>query len=443
LEKQTRSLLSSGWFLIFVLFWAALLAYLDRGIVAVLIPDLRQSLGISEVQVSLIQGISFSLFFALAGLPIGWLADHYNRRNMLIIGIGAWSIMTISCGFAQTFWQLFITRAGVGIGEAVLAPAAYSMISDLFIPARRGKAMATISMGYSIGGAGSAIIAGLVMNALGGTKGISLPIIGFMESWRLIFVIAGAPGIVVIALMLTLREPARGSSDQAKGAADGFLSFLVQHWRVFLPLYPALLCAPLVGLVSSNWAAVILIRNFGFTAGNAGLALGMVLLISNLGGSFAGGVIGDWLVGRGRPSGRLPLFYVGTLPAIAGGLCIATAQSYSLFLLGQALVTVTAPVLSAAAYPALHEVMPAHLRGRSVALHALNMNLLGIGVGTMAVAMLTQYVFRDERMVHHSVAVVVLIAAVVAPILILLQRRGYEALRIRFTTNVSPNSPAT
>jgi len=89
LEKRTYSVFSSGWFLVFVLFWAALVAYLDRGIVAVLIPDLRQSLGISEVQVSMIQGISFSLFFALAGLPIGWLADHYNRRNLLIVGLAA------------------------------------------------------------------------------------------------------------------------------------------------------------------------------------------------------------------------------------------------------------------------------------------------------------------------------------------------------------------
>jgi MFS family permease len=435
LEKRPHSVFSSDWFLVFVLFWAALLAYLDRGIVAVLIPDLRQSLGISEVQVSLIQGISFSLFFALAGLPIGWLADHYPRRNMLIIGISAWSIMTIACGFAQTFWQLFAARAGVGIGEAVLAPAAYSMISDLFAPERRGKPMATIGMAYSIGGAGSAILTGLVMNTLGGTKGVRLPIIGLMENWRLIFLIAGAPGIVVIALMLTLREPVRGLSGQAKDVRDGFLRFLSGHWRVFLPLYSALVCAPLVGLVSSSWAAVILIRDFGFTVGNAGLTLGAVLLISNLGGSFAGGAIGDWLASRHRPSGRLPLFYIGTLPAIAGGLCIANGQFLWLFLLGQALVTVTAPVLSAAAYPTLHEVMPPQLRGRSVALHALNMNLLGIGIGTMAVAMMTQYVFRDEGMVHCSVAVVVLIASVVAPILILLQRKGYEALRIQFTTD--------
>ena len=114
---------------------------------------------------------------------------------------------------------------------------------------------------------------------------------------------------------------------------------------------------------------------------------------------------------------------------------MAYGQFLWLFLLSQILVVVTASVLSAAAYPTLHEVVPLQLRGRSVALHALNMNLLGIGLGTMAVAMLTQYVFQDERMVHRSVAIVVLIASVVAPILILLQRKGYEALRVQFTTN--------
>jgi len=438
LENRTHSLFSSRWFLIFVLFWAALLAYLDRGIVAVLIPAIRGTLGISEVQVSMIQGISFALFFALAGLPIGWLADHHNRRNLLVIGVAAWSVMTVSCGLAETFWQLFAARAGVGIGEAILAPAAFSMISDLFAPERRGKPMAAISMAYSIGGAGSAILAGLVMNTLQGTDGINLPIIGLIESWRLVFLIAGAPGILVVLLMFTVREPVRGMSRRATNTGDGFLRFLLDHWRVFLPLYSALVCAPLVGLVSSGWAAVILIRNFGYTAGNAGLVLGTVLLITNLGGSFAGGAIGDWLASRRRPSGRLPLFYIGTLPAIAGGLCIASGQSSWVFLLGQALVTVTAPVLSAAAYPTLHEVMPPQLRGRSVALHALNMNLLGVGIGTMAVAMLTQYVFHDERMVHRSVAVVVLFASVVGPILMLLQREAYQALRVQFTMDAPP-----
>jgi len=320
MENRTPSTFSSGSFLVFVLFWAALSAYLDRGIIAVLIPDLRQSLGISEIQVSLIQGISFSLFFVLAGLPIAWLADHYNRRNMLIISVGVWTIMTISCGFAQTFWQLFAARAGVGIGEAVFAPAAYSMISDLFTPERRGKPMAVLSIAYSIGGAASAILAGLVMNAMGDTKGVSLPIIGFMEGWRLIFLIAGAPGIFIITLMLLLREPVRGVPDKRGGIEDGFLSFLSRQWRVLLPVYLALVCAPLAGIASASWATVILVRNYGFTVGNAGLALGVILLISTVGGSYAGGAIGDWLASRNLPSGRLPLFYIGTMPIMAGGL---------------------------------------------------------------------------------------------------------------------------
>jgi len=303
--------------------------------------------------------------------------------------------------------------------------------------------MAALSIAYSIGGGGSAILAGLVINALGDTKGVSLPIIGFMEGWRLIFLVAGAPGIFIVILMLLLREPVRGVPNKRGGIEDGFLCFLARHWRVFLPVYLALVCAPLVGIASSSWATVILVRNFGFTVGNAGLALGVILLINTVGGSYAGGAIGDWLARRNLPSGRLPLFYIGTMPALAGGLCIVAGQSYWLFLLGQALVTVTASTLSAAAYPTLHEVMPPQLRGRSVALHAINMNLLGIGMGTMAVAILTRYVFQDERMVHHSVAVVVLAAAAVAPILILLQRKGYAVLRIQFTINATSNPRAS
>jgi len=121
--KASREI--DGWYLVFVICCATILSYMDRGIVNVLVPDIKHSLSLSEVQVSIIQGFSFSVSFALAGLLIGALVDRFDRRVIIVGGIACWSLMTVVCGMAQNFWQLFAARAGVGIGEACLLPAAY------------------------------------------------------------------------------------------------------------------------------------------------------------------------------------------------------------------------------------------------------------------------------------------------------------------------------
>jgi predicted MFS family arabinose efflux permease len=140
---------------VFVLLAAFIMAYLDRQIISLLLPSLKADLGVSDTQASLIQGMALASVYAFAGLPMGWIADHTNRRNLLIGGVVFWSLATLACGLADNFWQICAARMAVGLGEACLAPACISLMADYIRPSQRGRAVGVMMTGTSIGGGGS------------------------------------------------------------------------------------------------------------------------------------------------------------------------------------------------------------------------------------------------------------------------------------------------
>ena len=147
-----------AWYAVSVLLIAYTIAFIDRTILSLLVGPIQADLGIGDTAMGLLHGIAFALFYCLLGLPIAWLSDRYSRRWIIAVGMALWSFMTALCGFAQSFVQLFLARMGVGVGEATLSPAAYSMIADLFPSNRLGRAMGVYSSGVFFG-AGIAFLA--------------------------------------------------------------------------------------------------------------------------------------------------------------------------------------------------------------------------------------------------------------------------------------------
>ena len=131
----------SAWYIVAVLTLAYTFSYVDRSILGLMVGPIREDLQISDTEFSLLAGLAFALFYTLLGIPIARLADRTNRRNLIAAGIALWSLMTAVCGLARSFGQLFVARVGVGVGEAALSPAAYSMIADLFPKERLGRAL--------------------------------------------------------------------------------------------------------------------------------------------------------------------------------------------------------------------------------------------------------------------------------------------------------------
>ncbi|NJL12269.1 MAG: MFS transporter [Microscillaceae bacterium] len=151
-----------AWYVVVVLMIAYISSFIDRQILSLLVEDIQRDMKINDFQISLLMGISFALFYTLLGLPIGRLADRYSRRNIIMAGVFVWSLMTAACGLVRTYFQFFLARVGVGVGEAALSPAAYPLIADYFPPQRLATALSVYSMGIYIGSGLAFLVGGRV-----------------------------------------------------------------------------------------------------------------------------------------------------------------------------------------------------------------------------------------------------------------------------------------
>ena len=190
-----------------VLLLAYILSFIDRNIMALLVGPIREDFNISDFQFSLLHGLAFTLFYIVLGLPIGWLADRISRKLIISSGILFWSVMTSLCGLANNFQSLFLARIGVGVGEASLSPATYSLLSDLYSEKNLRWATAIFAMGITIGSGTSYMIGGWLYDTLSAMDLSSYPVIGDMAVWQITFVGVGLPGLVVVVLMLFVSEP--------------------------------------------------------------------------------------------------------------------------------------------------------------------------------------------------------------------------------------------
>lgn len=229
-----------SWYMVFVLFIAYTLSSIDRQILTLLVGPIRADLNLSDSEMSLLMGFAFSLLFAIAGLPIGRLSDRKSRRNIIAIGIACWCAMTAACGFAKNFTHLFMARMGVGIGEAALSPAAFSLIADRFPPNRRAFATSVYHLGYPIGAGVAMILGGILIGTLSDLGPQTLGFLGTFSPWQLTFMIVGIPGLLVIGLIYTFTEPERkglmkidGKTVDATLSLSDLFQFLAKRWQVY------------------------------------------------------------------------------------------------------------------------------------------------------------------------------------------------------------------
>src|SRR5215211_5283997 len=176
-----------AWYVVGVLAFVYIFSFIDRQILNLLVRPIRRDLGISDTQMSLLMGFAFALFYTFFGIPLGRLADSRSRRTLIALGFAFWSMFTAACGLAKNFAQLMLMRMGVGVGEAALSPAAYSMITDYFPPKRRATAISIYSTGIYIGSGLALIIGGLVARFAAAQELWNLPVVGETRPWQVVF----------------------------------------------------------------------------------------------------------------------------------------------------------------------------------------------------------------------------------------------------------------
>lgn len=418
------------WYVVAILFLAYCFSAIDARVLTLLVIPIKQDLGISDFEISLLQGFAFALLYSVAAIPIGRFVDSSRHRSRLVTGgVLFWSVMTMGCGLARSFGLLFAARVGVGIGEATLSPTAYSLISDYFDKKRRALAISFYAIGYPIGGGLALIIGAILLGKFTAHGPVDLPIVGALQPWQMVFVMVGLPGVLVALLVATIREPKR--RELAKGYAGAVplrdvVAYVRERWAVYTMLIGSVSLIGMLAIGVSLWYPTFLMRTYGMTTGEVGIYYGMVMLVCGTVGTVAGGWISGLLVQRGRADANMRIVLAATvlkaLPLIVGPLMPTATLALAFMAVGTLIGQASQGVMLAA----IQDVTPNQMRGQVTALTLLFVNLVGLGLGASFIAAITDFGFGDEGALRYSI---VIAGAVILPAIVALILAGMPAYR--------------
>jgi MFS family permease len=420
-----------AWYATIVLLLVMALSYVDRTILSLLVIPIQADLRLSDSAMGFLLGPAFVCLYALIALPLGYLVDRYNRRNILAVGLVIWTAGTLVCAIARSFEALAIGRALVGMGEACVVPCTFSIAADHFPPHRRGRAIGAVSAGVSIG-AGTALFGGgLLLRLASRIDDISWPLVGMLKPWQLVFVGCGLPGLLVLALLLTVAEPPRRRSDgavtdQAPPALFG--AFLRINAATIVTLLVAYVLFALIQYALTSWTPTMLTRRLALPIADAAFILGGVTIIVSPLAAMTGGLLGDWM-SRRWPDGRVRMALLVSPLFVPGTLLASLAPTIGLVVLGLCLISLSGTIVGTSVYATMQELAPVGFRGRMLALYAIFSGLLGMMVGPPMVALLTDHLFHDPASIHLSMLAVSLPGVLISIPLFALGLRGFRSMR--------------
>lgn len=394
---------------IVALILTAALCTMDRMVLSMVVEPLRVDLALTETQIGILQGFSFSFLYAICGIPLGLMADRLPRNKLLAAAVLTWSGGTLACSMANSFESLFVFRMLVGAGEAALWPVAISLIGDLAPKKNRGLLIGGLIIGQLFGGSFSLIFGGQFLQSFAAGNLVGMPVIGSMDGWRALFVIYGLMGTLAIILLLGGKEPPRevsqvsGSNNPFSGLSV-FYEFFKVNWKSVGALYLLTMFVALVQYSGIAWNVPMLLRRFEIGPKDVGWIMGIVSFGAGAVGSLAGGFISK-RTGK-NPVNRCNVMIFAYCVCISYGLIAFNPDLYlTVFLVGlPAVLLAMAGVMSLVI---LQDIIPSNMRGVATSINLLFASLIGASIGPVIVAMLTQHVFKSDDMVGVSLGLVV------------------------------------
>ncbi len=374
--KQERS---NAWFALWVLFAINAMNFFDRQILGAVGEAVRKEWGLSDGALGAL-GTAFTLLYAFVGLPLGRLADRTGRKWILSVGVFVWSLTTAASGLAGNFWQLFVLRLGVGVGEASCAPAATSLIGDLIPANRRAKALSFFMLGLPVGIALSFAVSGTIARSYG---------------WRPAFYVAGIPGLLCASAVLFVREPKRGATEMhniggRKRAGSPYRLVLSTPTMRWLIISGALHNFNMYAI--GSFITPYLMRYHGSDIRSANFISMVVYGLAGAPGLILGGVLADAVMKR-RANGRLlvgALAILGSVPFIFLALGRAGGDTLGFMLLmgiGCALMY----AYYSTVYSTIQDVIEPGLRGTAMALYFFAMYVLGASLGPYGTGLMSDF----------------------------------------------------
>ena len=354
--------------------------FYDRNVGGALAEPMRREFGLSDTQIGWL-GTAFTLLYAVIGLPLGWMADQRSRKKLLAAGVVIWGALTAMAAWAVNLPMLVVSRLGLGVGEATVAPTSTSWIGDLFVADRRSKPLSLFMLGVPVGGALSYFFSGPIAQAFG---------------WRRAMVVAAIPALVLAPLVLLLREPHRGASEAVRSSATPAGSM----WRVLhiSTFWWIILSGAFVNFnlyAFGTFLPAFLGRIHHLNVGRAGIATGMIYMIGGVAGGLIGGFWGDSSRMRGARR-RLLAASIGAFAAVPFAY-LGIRQGFGELTMAVVMLTLCYGLLNmyyGLVYATIQDIVGPQLRGMAMAVYFLFMYLGGASFGPLLTGKLSDLMAR-------------------------------------------------
>ena len=404
------------YYVVVLLALAGTLSFIDRQILAVMIGPIKRDLGgLSDTQISLIIGIAFALIYSLASLPLARIADRYNRRNLIAAGIASWSAMTAMAGFANSFWQLFAARMGVGIGEATLGPATTSLVADYWERERLPLAYGIVAVAPFLGTGLASIVGGPLIDYLEARPRLSLPLFGEMYSWQSVLVLVGLPGILLSLAMFSMREPRRLQSKLDRDKAGGhysygeLLEFVKSRWNYLGLHFLAYLCLSIQGFAFLTWVVEFFVRKHDWSRTQIGVTYGLIAIVIGIIGSIWAGYYAGRMIAQGKDDGPMRLTFWGAIGLTPLAIAMPLVENAWLSLALVIPITFFMAMPPGLSNAALQAIAPPRLRGQLIAVYLICVSFISYALAPSIIGIMNDYVFKSESAIDLSLSTLAVI----------------------------------
>jgi MFS family permease len=371
--------LSRAWWALAVLCIAAILSYTDRQILSLVVDPVRAELGLSDLQIGFLQGTAFAIMYAAFGLPLGQLADRLARRNLIVAGVLLWSAATVACAYARSFEELFAARVAMGI---------------------------VLGTGIAIG------VGGFLLQAAQRGAFAEYPLLASMPAWRAVFVIAGAPGLLIALLLLSVPEPERHERSITTQPPFGeAMRRFLRHSAALRPMFVGAALLAMGDFALFAWSPTILSRSYDLSGADIGVWLGSAAILGGVLGTLAGGVLADIAVKSGGSASRLRLAAAFGVGAIIGGFA-GVASTAPVMIVLIFIWVFCSSAAGTIGFTAVQEFMPNEMRGLATSLIGFCNTVIGLGMGPIMVAWFADRIFHERTGLGWSLSLVAVPAGV-------------------------------
>jgi MFS family permease len=415
-----------GWYVTIVLLIGFTFSFIDRQVLNLLVEPIRADLSISDTEISFLQGLAFVLTYVSMSVPIGRMVDRFNRVAIMIGGVLVWSVTTVACGLSRNYLQLLLARLGVGAGEAALSPAAWSVLADYFHPDKLARPISVYLMGPYIGAGIAMIVGAEVLDWTSQVDHLTLPLIGEVAPWQFTFIAVGLPGLLVAALIGTVREPTRkGHSGDVRVVPPwkDVIAYLRANKRIYIALHLGVpfVVVMLYGL--QGWIPTVMVRVYEWDLAQAGRVYGVIALLAGSGGVLTGPFVARFLERRGHIGAPVQIPICGAIIASLWLIALPWQESATMALVCVAGASFSVTLPLALITSSMQLVTPNEMRGVVNGMYVVTANVIGLALGPTLVAASTDFIFQDPLAVAKSLG---LVSLVVGPIAVTLLAVGVK-----------------